>query len=315
MFRIAVVLINFTNNQAQPWTIQQARDIAFDTPGSAKNFYIEASYGQQTLDGDVLGWWTIPYDNTPCDTLAWKNAARQIALSQGINLDTDYNGVALAWPRTNACDFNSRTGSFHNGDLNPYSLSHETGHYAFGLSHAAGLTCIDDTGQPAMLSTNCVSSEYGDIFDVMAASLHHFNAWEKARLGWLTNYQVVTASGRYIISPQEWSPQPSPQLLLVQRADGTVLALEFRQPYGVFDHYNATDLAVNGVLFRVATEMPWLHTQGAHTSLLDAHPSGGTYWFDAPMTPGETFTDPLGGLSVTVVSVSGGQATVDITIG
>lgn len=308
-----VVLINFTNDQSQPWTPQQARTIAFDGPTSVAAFYLEASYGKQTIAGDVLGWWTVPYTNEVCDTLAWKNAARQIALSQGINLDTDYDQVALVWPRTTSCGFNSRTGSFHNGDFKPYSLAHEIGH-GLGMDHAKGYFCVNLAGDLVPLSTTCTTSEYGDIFDVMGASLRHFNGWEKARLGWLTNYQTVTMSGDYTIAPLEWQPQTSPQLLLIQRANGTVFTLEFRQHYG-FDPWNTTDFAVTGVHVRIASEMPAVHSQNANTWLLDAHPGGVNSWFDAPIAPGETLTDPLGGITITAVSVAPSGAVVHVGIG
>ncbi len=105
---------------------------------------------------------------------------------------------------------------------------------------------------------------------------------------------------------------------MIQRADGTVFTLELRQHYGIyFDAYNATDLAVTGVQVRVATEMPWVGSQTANTWLLDAHPAGPVSYgrFDAPLTAGETLTDPLGGVSVTVVSVGGGQAVGDVAVG
>ena len=307
---LAVVLINFTNDLSQPWTIAQARTIAFDGPTSVASFYLEASYGKQSIFGDVYGWWTVPYDNTVCDTLAWKNAARQIALDQGVNLDTDYDIVSLVWPRTAACPFNSRAGTFHNGDLKPYSLAHELGH-SFHMNHANGWVCTDEGGNLVPLSTTCANHEYGDMYDVMGAALKHFNGWEKVRLGWLDNTLTITESGQYTISPLEWQPQDHPQTLFVPRVDGSMFAVEFRQRFG-FDQGNPSDFIFNGVLIRVA---PVMSEQTAQTFLLDAHPGGSVGWFDSPFTPGETLTDPLGGVSITVVSVAATGAVVDVTVG
>lgn len=298
--RDAVVLINFTNDQSQPYTNAQARAVAFDGPTSAAAFYLEASYGKRTIRGDVFGWWTVPFTNEVCDTLAWKNAARSRALQQGVNLDTDYDIVSLVWPRTTACNFNSRAGTFHNGDFTVYSLAHELGH-SMMLSHASGLRCTDGP-----LAGNCSMHEYGDIFDVMGANLFHFNGWEKQRLGWLTNTRTITASGRYTISPLERHPQANPQLLLIPRADGTKFTVELRESYG-FDLGNNSDFTFNGVMIRVA--------DAERTFLLDAHPEGVYSWFDAPFTPGETLVDPLGGASITVVSVSSAGAVVDVEVG
>lgn len=305
----AVVLINFTNDQSQPWTPAQARSIVFDGPTSVAAFYLEASYGKQTLAGDVFGWWTVPYPNNPCDTLSWKNAARQMALAQGVNLDTDYDHVALVWPRSSVCGFNARAGSFYNGDFREYSVAHEVGH-SFGLNHANGWRCTDASGNFVPLSTSCANAEYGDIFDTMGASLEHFNGWEKVRLGWLSNTQTITQSGRYTISPLEWQPQLDPQTLFISRADGSVFSLEFRQSYG-FDAGNATDRTFNGVMIRV---VPVVSQQTAQSFLIDAHPGGSLSWFDAPLTPGETLVDPLGGVSISIVSV-GTSAVVDVEIG
>lgn len=309
--RVAVVLINFTNDQSQPWTVTEARNIAFDGPSAVAAFFLEASYGKQTVAGDVYGWWTVPYDNTTCDTLAWKNAARARALEQGVNLDTDYDIVSLVWPRTPACGFGSRAGTFHNGDFDTQSLAHELGH-SFNVNHAGGWSCTGAAGEPVPLSTTCTVSEYGDLYDVMGSSLRHFNAWEKTRLGWLTNTATVTVSGDYTIAPQEWQPQTGPQALFVPRADGSVFVLEFRQRYG-FDVGNLTDFVFNGVLVRVATAAP-PGGQSDRTFLLDAHPGGTLSWFDSPFTPGETLTDPLGGVSITVVSVSPSGAVVNVQL-
>lgn len=311
VLRTAVVLVNFTNLTTQPWTVQQARTIAFDGPSSVAGYYLETSYGKQTLAGDVFGWITVPYPSSPCDTLAWKNAA---SAQLGFDLNAAYDHVAFVFPRTRACAYNARAGSFYNGDFTVQTMAHEVGH-SFGLQHASRLDCVNAQGGHAMLSSSCSVSEYGDQFSVMGSSKKHFNGWEKARLGWLDNYLVVTGSGRYKIAPLAWQPQTSPQLLLVRRLDGSVFALEFRRPYG-FDSWNATDWAVNGVLVRIAPGMPWEPEQVGtpmKTFLLDANPD----WtaFNAPLAVGQSFTDPLGGFSVTVVSAGAPGAVVDVTLG
>lgn len=311
--RVAVVLINFTNDTSQPWTTEEARTIAFDGPGSTAAFFVEASYGKQTIAGDVYGWWTVPYTNSPCDTLAWKNAARARALEQGVNLDTDYDIVSLVWPRTTACGFNSRAGTFHNGDFDVYAHAHEMGH-SFNMNHANRWACTDSAGVPVALSTTCTEGEYGDIFSVMGASLRPFNGWEKIRLGWLENYQVVSQPGTYTLAPLGAASPSQPQTLLIPRSDGTVFALEQRQR-GPFEPGNADDFKFHGVLVRVATEMPWLRTQNAQAFLIDTHPGGTLARFDAPLAVGETLTDPLGGISFTVMSVGPSGAVVDVVIG
>lgn len=314
VLKTAVVLINFTNDLSQPYTVQQIRGVAFDAPDSAARFLLEASYGKRTLAGDVFGWWTVPYPNSSCDTGSWKAAAAAMALARGVNLDS-YDHVALVWPWTAACPFGGRAGSFFNGTLDGYGLAHEIGH-SFFLNHSGVYRCAPaaDGSYVYLAASGCTADEYGDIYDVMGSGYRHFNGWEKARLGWLTNVQIVAASGRYSLSPLEWQPQPSPQLLLVQRRDGTVLTLERRAPYGVFDTANYDDPFVTGVLMRVASEMPGVHSQTARTVLIDANNVTAFAEIDAAFQPGQTFVDPLGGLTVTVVTVTPSAAVVDVQV-
>lgn len=324
VLKTAVVLVNFTNNQAEPFTPAEARTIAFDGPSSVAAFYLEASYGKQTIAGDVFGWWTVPYPNSPCDTLAWKDHARQMALAQGVNLDTDYDHVAFAFPYTTACQYSARVGSFYNGSFaHGKALAHELGHTigAHGLEHASSLYCTDPAGAQVPLSQSCTRAEYGDPYDVMGGSFFHFNGWEKANLGWLTRMEVADVSGRYTIAPLEWEPASGSQLLLIRRADGSVFAVEFRQRFGnYFDtgwYFDGPDaLATSGVQVRAVPFMPW-EGVGVNTALVDANPDSqsGGWFFDAPLRPGQTLTDPLGGVSITTVSAGLDGAVVDVEVG
>ncbi len=325
---VAVVLFNFTNDQTQPWTALQARGYTFDGPASAAAFYLEASYGKQTLVGDVFGWWTVPYTNEVCQQGNWKNAAREIAAGQGVNLD-GYDHIALAFPYVAACQFNAyggTDGSYYNGSLKTHNVMHELGH-AFLLNHAKSLRCTDAAGAVVMFSTACAQVEYGDLYDTMgwASQRHHFNGWAKAKLGWLTSYTVVTASGRYTVAPLEWDSAGASQLLLIRRSDGTVLALDFRQPYGCcFDAYEAGSNPVGGVMVRLAPSMPWEPYPNPatpplsvawQTFLLDANPDGSGDARSPAMLPGQAFVDPRGDLTVTVASVSATGAVVDVAVG
>jgi hypothetical protein len=92
--KVAVILMNFQNDQSQPFTPEQARGAVFTNSPSTNTFFKEASFGQLQLegkirqDGDVFGWYTIPYDNTDCTNnwFNWTLAARAAAQTAGIDL-------------------------------------------------------------------------------------------------------------------------------------------------------------------------------------------------------------------------------------
>src|SRR3989338_3216793 len=61
--RVAVVMFNFQNDNSQPYTVDYARNMVF---GTINSYYKEASFGKLSLEGDVFGWYTIPYSSTSC---------------------------------------------------------------------------------------------------------------------------------------------------------------------------------------------------------------------------------------------------------
>jgi hypothetical protein len=69
--KIAVLLFNFLNDTAQPWTQSTVRGVVFDNSDSVNAYYQDASFGQLALTGDVFGWFTIPDDNAGCDYTGW----------------------------------------------------------------------------------------------------------------------------------------------------------------------------------------------------------------------------------------------------
>jgi hypothetical protein len=83
--------------------------------------------------------------------------------------------------------------------------------------------------------------------------------------------------------------------------------LEVRKPGGgVFDNFLSTDWAVKGVSIRVADDP----SQLTRSRLIDTNPGGSIY--DAPLQPGETFSD--GRIAVTTLSAGAGAATVSVNM-
>jgi chitodextrinase len=303
---VAVLLFNFSNATAQPWTPAHVRGVVFDNSNSVDEYLRDASYGQLSLNGDVHGWYTIDATNAGCAYTTWANQARSKATAAGVNLSA-YQYVVYAFPQAASCGWAGLaylpgTSSWINGAMTLRVVSHEVSHN-LGVHHASTLDCSTGT-----FTGSCTQSEYGDPFTVMgsAQTRHHVN-WHRAQLGWLPDVQTVTASGTYLVTPAELSG--SPRLVRVARNDGTYLNLEFRQPWGIFDNFSAGDPVVNGVSIRIAPSTSTI----VQSKLVDASPSTTTF-SDAALGVGKTVVDPTTGVSITTLSVGPSGASVSIQL-
>ncbi len=305
---VAVLLFNFSNSTAQPWTTSAVRGAVFDNANSVDEYYRDASYGQLALTGDVFGWYTIDSSNAGCAYTTWANEARAKAAAAGVSL-ASYQYTVYAFPQAASCGWAGLaylpgTGSWINGAMTLRVVSHELGHN-FGVHHASTLAC-SNAGVPSTFAGTCSQSEYGDPFTVMGtAQTRHHNNWHRTQLGWFTDTQTVTTSGTYLLTPAELTG--TPHMLRVARGDGTYLNLEFRQPWGIFDNFSAGDPAVNGVSVRIAPST----TSLVQSKLVDANPSTATF-SDAALGVGNTVVDPQTSVSITTVSVGPAGASVSI---
>ncbi len=304
---VTVLLFNFSNDARQPWTTQTVRGVVFDNADSVRAYYADASYGQLTMTGDVFGWFTIDAANTGCDYTTWADQARSKATAAGVPL-AGYQYTVYAFPQVSGCGWAGLaylpgTGSWINGAMSLRVVGHELGHN-FGVHHASTLSCSTGT-----FTGSCSASEYGDPFTIMgAASRRHHSNWHRAQLGWLPDVVTAATSGIYDLRPAEVTGT-APRLVRVPRGDGTYLNLEFRQPSGIFDNFSTSDAAVTGVSVRIAPETSSL----VQSKLVDATPGSAGGFADAPLGAGSSLTDPLSGVTVTVVSVSPAGASISIS--
>lgn len=333
---VLVILVNFQDDNIEPYTVTDAQNAVFV---SANNFIQENSYGQTSLTGAVVGWYTIPDSVTTCNTSQMATDAQSAATAAGVNL-ANYTRYVYMFPQDDACGFGgasnvggSPSESWINGTpanggttLDLHVIDHEFGH-AFGLWHSH----LFDCGTTATICSSPSIDEYGDIIDTMGAPQPvspHYHAFQKERLGWL-NYgtspsiQTVTTSGTYTIYPYEVAGPGPNALKVLKSTDSTTGAntwyyLESRQAIG-FDAFltDGSDgglLGQNettGVLFHVGTD-----NDGNTGDLLDMTPATLTYyfWFDPSLAVGQSFQDPAAGVTFTTVSVTSSGAVVNVQL-
>lgn len=180
------------------------------------------------------------------------------------------------------------------------TVTHELGH-TYGLLHA-NLWSIND-GNP--VSANGNTLEYGDVFDIMGSptaggvtrdSRHHFNAWQKNRLGWLPDSAVTTvnASGTFRIYRFDHRDAnlAQPLALRVFRDGVRWFWVGYRQNFAT------------GTPQTNGAQIVWGFNNRQQSQLLDLV-TPGVSANDATLPVGSTFTDSASGVSIRAVARGG----------
>jgi NPCBM-associated, NEW3 domain of alpha-galactosidase/Gametolysin peptidase M11 len=316
-----VMLVNFQDNAGQPWTPQTAQTTVFS---SASNYWLENSFQQTWLTGDVAGWYTLPISSATCNISSIQSYAQQAAQSAGYAL-SNYNHFVYMFPQVSACGWlgysyigGIPSNSWVNGNLDQQVVSHELGH-ALGLYHSHGLSC----GSAVYASSGCTQYEYGDSYETMGASNFNgysmdYNAFQKERLGWL-NYSAqppiisVSSSGSYTLAPYE-TQDTNPKALQIPQSTsaGTYYYVESRQAIG-FDSILQNSVpgysnVLNGVLVHIASP-----SNANSSDLLDMNPSV-TWGTAMALGLGQSYIDSTAGVTIATTAVSSTGATVQITL-
>lgn len=346
--KVALILFNFQNSPAtQPWTLAQARTNIFTGSNSANAYYEEESdgtfsmAGKQNVDGDVFGYYTIPYNsNGTCAWQTWIQSARNAAIAAGEDM-AGYDDYVYASPQS-SCGFGgvaylangssnpAYKSAFLNGNMGLRVATHELGH-RFGVHHSSTMRCgtdplpiiYKDYGDSANpVPSGCSYGEYGDPFDVMgAASTYQHNNQHKGNLedytgasGFLAGAtQTITQDNVYTLAPSEPGFTGNQVLRLPRTAspqpnDYSFYYLDFRQRFGtMFDTFATTSPAVNGVTIRTAGE----YGSQIQTRLIDTTP-GTTSFGDAPLAVGQSYLLSDIGVTIKTLSVSASGAQVQI---
>src|SRR5258708_19447752 len=97
-----VILVNFQNDPAnEPYPVATAQSLVF---GTASSFFLENSYQQTWLTGNVVGWFTIPLSSTTCNLTSIASYAQSAASAAGVNL-TAYTHYVYPFPQNNPTGF------------------------------------------------------------------------------------------------------------------------------------------------------------------------------------------------------------------
>lgn len=317
--KVLILLVNFTNTVMPSLTVEQARSNVFTGANSANEYFKAASLnrfnltGVQRSDGDVLGWMTIPFTNSDCENNLednWTKAADTIARDNGYE-PNNYNSIIYVFPIT--CRSSATLGDLGGTNVQQRAwlrdtsfldfrvIAHELGHN-LGLRHADGYVCSGTN-----IPIDCQIVEYADIYSAMGnRSSFFFNNYHRYSLGWLTGrMQVVTESGDYdLVAPS--IPAKGNQILQIPLKEASGFSsfsyfLEFRRPWS-FDNQmpnNNYQSVYRGVGIRFASNL-----LGNKTYLIDTTPNTRGYFYDAPLTIGNTFTDTRYGVSITTLSTN-----------
>ncbi|OLC17129.1 MAG: hypothetical protein AUH29_03185 [Candidatus Rokubacteria bacterium 13_1_40CM_69_27] len=326
--KTAVILANFQDSPTQPYTLADARGVVF---GTTSNFFLENSYGQTWLTGDVYGWYTVPVNSTVCDP-AFTSYADSGATAAGANLSA-YTHIVYITPYNSGCGFSGSatvggnpSRALINGHLELVTVGHEVGHN-LGLLHSHSLVCSDGTS----IGPTCTRLEYGDGIDIMGWSdSAHFNAFQKERLGWLNQgvsppITTVQSSGTYLLDLYEPLGASSKALKILKNTNLTTgysewYYVEVRQPLG-FDTVIVTStkgggLDSNNILNGVVVHIALNDNGGNNNALLDMTPETyQLYSLDPALTVGRSFSDPDAGVTITPVSVRSTGAAVGVALG
>jgi len=314
------ILVNFTDEATQPYTVAFAQSLMFTT---TSNYFYEASYQQTTLTGDVAGWFTVPVSSTTCDYASISTYARQAATNAGFVL-SNYHKYVYVFP-ANTCTWSGM--STVGGDPSESwihtkfgfalpVLAHELGH-TLGLYHAHSLSC---PGGVAIATSGCITVEYGDYYDPMGGGSNlHYNAFMKEQLGWLNagvSPPITTLSGQsgsanYTIAPTEATRNSTSRALKVPRTAACGSAtdyfyIESRQALGFDTGLSTNTNMLTGVLMHEASS-----ASPNSSALLDMAPLT-TGWSGPALDAGLSFTDPVSGLTITPLSVGTSATTVNV---
>src|SRR5438094_3987790 len=126
-----VILVNFQDDAIQPFTVASVQNTFFGTGNTLNSFISENSYGQTSITGAVVGWYTIPDSVTTCSNTQIATDANNAATAAGANL-SNYTRLVYVYPNDTSCGFagastvgGNPSESWINGTLDIHVINHE----------------------------------------------------------------------------------------------------------------------------------------------------------------------------------------------
>jgi YVTN family beta-propeller protein len=342
--RTAVILVNAPNAGPHPYADKQATASVFYSSAnskSARTFLWQASYGLMTVVGsmpgmdgtasDVYGPFAAPTNACTFDVVSladpqvdYTKYDRLVILTNNPNCGggSAYPGtfqtgegqrtLSLAWLHNTAFGETTLLGKIGNAAL------HEYGHN-LGLSHAGAWYCAG-----VVTATNgCYGNSVWAPIDMSSQSSKyaHPNSVHKQMLGWLEGGRIfpIWTAGAYTINPYEDGTENVKVLKIPRKRDANgkpigYYYVSYDQPMAPW----ATDWLSVAPSFAQGVAIQMDEGNGPFdTALLDATPgsiAGFQDITDGALLPGQTFTDALAGVSITLNSANATAAQVTVTI-
>jgi MYXO-CTERM domain-containing protein len=300
--RIATVLVFWEGTQGI--MNGTAKGEMFIDDDSTNVFYGENSYGKEKIAGDVFGPYEIENPGSCNPSLIADRGLEQFIMNG--HDPGDYRQFMWWFPGLGDCGFGGLASigsvadpakdSWYNGNFGCVVRNQEIGHN-YGMGHSHSYECSDPEGNSVPFGDNCEHIEYGDPYDPMGGGCSHMNVVQKSYMGWLEGCNIVDteASGTYNLLPMEL-PCNGTQTVRFPTFDDRYYYLEYRQPLGV----DAND-GLDGVLVHVSGDFQY---------------SPSPYIIDvgnaAVMNEGDAYTDPMGLVTFTVMSMDATHAVVDV---
>ena len=327
--KTAVLLVRYKDDPIEPpLTVEEARNLVF---GEVHEFFLENSFSQTWLEGDVFGWFKVPISSSEqCVENDAARAADEMAINAGVNLDA-YRRIIYIYS-SNTCSspgFGTVGGNPSRAYImshNSRVIAHELGHN-FGLRHSHSLDCGDVT-----LASDCAVKNYGDSMCTMGGTsdAFHYNALQKERLGWLdpndSTILMADGDGVYTIHAYETQDMAPKALKIFKGIDSSTGAplwyyVEYRQPIG-FDapladrsYIAYRDDVTHGVEIHMGNVANTDSTYLLHMNpdSLFREKFGILDWEDPALPVGNSYSDGEAGVTIEALSADGDQAAVRVS--
>jgi hypothetical protein len=308
-------------------------------PGSSqRHMFQEISYGIQDLAPEYFGPYRLPVNNCltiaccgPSSDRTGNGATVQMHMDSLGKTFNHYFWVYGTIPQGANCGTWGDEGSPNRiAVYSSYSFhgivgyAQEIGHN-FGMTHEPTITCqggaafLDNTSQ-------CTHKEYGNTLSFMGGGARHPSAVHKYHQGWMSGCNVVRAgtSADFTLVPQEL-PCDGVQLLQIpapktraapaagdRQGGGPMLThyyLEMRAPYGFDSGLGPM------VLVSIGPDLPMPNRNAPYVYMLDLAPGTTTHTDAGLRTAGQSYSDPSGGMTVTLNAIDNQSASITVTTG